>query len=144
MPFDQLADVVRLALAPYEGPGTAKRWTADGPAIWLASNEAVTLSLVFHELAVNAARYGALSSEAGDISIEWALDPAVGPAGVAVRWREKGGPPVAPPARQGFGSRLIREAISHEVGGQATLHFPASGVECRLYLPLSQKVTMQS
>jgi PAS domain S-box-containing protein len=138
-----LADVVRSAFIPYEGFGTAQRWAADGPAIWLASNEAVTLSLVFHELAANAIKYGALSSEAGTVTVEWILDPEIDPVALAIHWREKGGPNVTPPARQGFGSRLIKEAITHEFGGGAKLEFPSSGAECHLYLPLSQKVTIQ-
>ncbi len=69
-----LADVVRLGFAPYEGLSPERRWTIEGPAIWLAPNEAVTLSLVFHELATNAAKYGALSNMCGRIEVRWDLD----------------------------------------------------------------------
>jgi PAS domain S-box-containing protein len=135
-----LADVVRLAFAPYASHGAADRWTADGPAIWLASNEAVTLSLVFHELVANATKYGSLVAGPGTVTVAWALEPDVDPTTVTVLWREQGGPPVLPPTRRGFGSRLIRQAIAHELGGSSTLSFLPAGTQCTLTLPLSQKV----
>jgi PAS domain S-box-containing protein len=138
-----LADVVAFALAPYEAGAPAQRWTANGPHIWLASNEAVTLSLVFHELAANAAKYGSLSVGDGTVSVEWTLDSDVKPTAVTILWCEHGGPPVAPPSTRGFGSRLIEQAITHELAGEAALTFLPGGAECRLHLPLSQKVNVQ-
>lgn len=138
-----LADVVAFAFAPYEVGAAAQRWTAGGPAIWLASNEAVTLSLVFHELAANAAKYGSLSGGDGTVSVEWTLDPDTQPTAVAILWREQGGPVVAPPGTRGFGSRLIQQAITHELAGEAELTFPPAGAECRLRLPLSPKVSVR-
>jgi PAS domain S-box-containing protein len=137
-----LADVVAFAFAPYE-TAAAQRWTTTGPRIWLASNEAVTLSLVFHELAANAAKYGSFSGGDGTVSVEWTLDPEIGPTTVSILWREDGGPVVAPPSAWGFGSRLIQQAITHELAGEAELTFPPAGVECRLRLPLSPKVNVQ-
>ena len=139
-----LGDVVRFALAPYEGHGAVQRWTMAGPAIWLASNEAMTLSLVFHELATNAAKFGALSNETGRVNVSWNLDHSELPTQVEMRWLEHGGPTVKSPLRRGFGSRLLERAVAHELGGETGLDFASAGVECRLRFPLSSKVKVQS
>ena len=139
-----LADVVRLALAPYEGHGIVQRWAMEGPGIWLAPNEAVTLSLVFHELATNAAKFGALSNATGTVDVSWDLDHAELPTAVEMRWLEYGGPTVKSPLHRGFGSRLLDRAVAHELGGETRLDFSSAGVECRLRFPLSPKVKLQS
>lgn len=138
-----LGDVVRMGFAPYEGLSAVQRWTIKGPRIRLAPNEAVTFSLVVHELATNAAKFGALSSASGTIEVLWELDDATMPAGLVIVWRERGGPPVSPPTGTGFGSRLLDRAITHELGGKAEVTFAAEGVEYRLRLPLSPKVQVQ-
>jgi PAS domain S-box-containing protein len=138
-----LADVVRFAFEPYDTGGTVRPWTVEGPGIWLASNEAVTLSLVFHELATNAAKYGALSDGKGSVVVQWALTPQGEPAVLTINWRERGGPVVAPPARRGFGSRLLDQAVAHELGGETILTFLPDGAACRLQIPLSTKVALQ-
>jgi PAS domain S-box-containing protein len=138
-----LREVVRLTFAPYEGLSAEQRWTIEGPAIWLAPNEAVTLSLVFHELATNAAKFGALSNACGRIEVRWDLDRETTPAQVAILWRESGGPTVSPPAAAGFGSKLLARAVSHELGGKTEVDFAAAGVACRLRLPISAKVKVQ-
>jgi two-component sensor histidine kinase len=135
-----MADVVRVGFAPYEGLSAVQRWTIRGPRIRLAPNEAVTFSLVVHELATNAAKFGALSNASGTIEVLWELDDEAGPAEVAIVWRERGGPAVVPPAASGFGSRLLDRAITHELGGKTEVAFAADGFECRLRLPLSAKV----
>ncbi len=139
-----LIDVVRFAFAPYETTETAGlRWTIDGPGIWLASNEAVTLSLVFHELATNAAKYGALSDSRGRVTVRWTLEPQIQPAVLAIHWLEREGPVVVQPSHGGFGSRLLEQAVSHDLDGETVLTFSPDGAECRLRLPLSAKVNMQ-
>jgi PAS domain S-box-containing protein len=139
-----LADVVRVGFAPYEGLSPAQRWTIEGPGIRLAPNEAVTLSLVVHELATNAAKFGALSNETGTIEVVWALDNQTAPAEMVFHWRERGGPPVVAPAVSGFGSKLLERAVSHELGGATKVDFAVDGIEYRLRLPLSAKVKVQS
>jgi PAS domain S-box-containing protein len=138
-----LADVVHFAFEPFDTGDTVKPWTIEGPGIWLASNEAVTLSLVFHELATNAAKYGALSDSAGTVAVEWALTAAGEPAVLTIDWCERGGPKVIPPARRGFGSRLLNQAVAHELGGETILTFLPDGAACRLKLPISSKVNLQ-
>jgi PAS domain S-box-containing protein len=137
-----LADVVRFGLEPYAGGGIVTRFAIAGPDIWLAPNEAVTLSLAFHELATNAARYGALSNGCGRIDVRWALEPEGQPAAVTICWREHGGPEICPPSRRGFGSRLLERAITHELGGQTEMTFTPSGAGCTFRIPLSPRIRM--
>src|SRR5205809_782575 len=94
----------------------------------------------FHELATNAAKYGALSTPTGRVSVEWALDPAQG--GVVIDWRESGGPPVIRPARVGFGLRLVERALPRELGGQTQIFFRPGGLHCRISLPFSAKLDL--
>jgi PAS domain S-box-containing protein len=135
-----LVDVVRVGFAPYDGHGAMQRWTVEGPSIFLAPNEAMTLSLAFHELATNAAKFGALSNPAGKIDVNWYLLDAGQATYVDIQWLERGGPTVATPIRPGFGSRLLERAIVHELGGDTQLDFTPAGVECRIRLPLSSRV----
>jgi PAS domain S-box-containing protein len=138
-----LADVVRFAFAPHASADPADRWSIEGRGIWLASNQAVTLSLVFHELATNAVKYGALSDGNGSISVRWELQPQIDPAHLTIHWLERGGPAVETPSRRGFGSKLLEQAVSHELGGETILTFSPLGAECWLRLPLSLKVKVQ-
>jgi light-regulated signal transduction histidine kinase (bacteriophytochrome)/CheY-like chemotaxis protein len=103
-----------------------------GPDVVLTSKSALALSLAIHELATNAAKYGALSSAGGKVAIRWSLTE---PGGLALSWTESGGPSVSAPTRRGFGSTLIERALAMETDGQATLRFLAGGVVCDVALP---------
>jgi light-regulated signal transduction histidine kinase (bacteriophytochrome) len=103
-----------------------------GPDLVLTSKSALALSLAIHELATNAAKYGALSRAGGHVDIRWALNEA---GGIDLSWTESGGPPVKPPARRGFGSTLIEQALAMETDGLATLDYRPDGVVCRVALP---------
>jgi PAS domain S-box-containing protein len=117
-----LAEVVAAAMRPYE----TARFTAEGPALRVGPRAALAISMALHELATNAAKYGALSNLAGRIAVAWkAEDP-----GLTLTWRETGGPPVAPPSRTGFGSRLLRQGLAAELDGCADLQFDPAGVVC--------------
>ena len=138
-----LADVARQTLAPYLAAGDqTERVTLDGPAVKLGPNAAVTLTMAFHELATNAAKYGALSTPAGRVSVRWSADDAVPPSLLEIEWREEGGPPVIPPERRGFGSRFIERGLAREFDGQVELDFAPEGVCCRMKMPLSLKLRM--
>lgn len=136
-----LADVVHATLAPFEdGAGRAE---AQGPGLRLMPNAALVLSMALHELATNAAKYGALSVLDGRVEVSWRLDrPAHAPSGATLDllWRERGGPAVAMPPRRGFGSRLIEAGVTYQLGGDVRLAFEAEGVECRFRIPLSPKL----
>jgi len=141
-----LAEVVRLTLAPHLLSERAEgRVVISGPELRLAPGAAVSLNLVFHELATNAAKYGALSVPTGRVTVAWRLEQPAPADGrqleiIDILWRERGGPLVEPPRRRGFGSRLIEQGAAHDLGGEVFLDFAPAGVEYRLRLPLSAKV----
>jgi PAS domain S-box-containing protein len=123
-----LGEVAQRALAPFGPASGAVR--ISGPDVWLAPSAALTMALVFHELATNAVKYGALSSDGGAVDIAWDHDPAA--QDLRLQWRESGGPPVALPTRQGFGSRLIERALAGDLNGLASMDFAPGGLVCRL------------
>jgi len=104
----------------------------DGPDLVLTSKSALALSLAIHELATNAAKYGALSAPGGRVSIRWAVSEQ---GGLSLSWTESDGPAVTPPSRSGFGTTLIERALAMETDGQATLRYPPGGVVCDVALP---------
>ncbi|MEA3028241.1 MAG: hypothetical protein QOF91_3526 [Alphaproteobacteria bacterium] len=128
----QVRELVDGALAPYAGKdGT--RIHAAGPALRLAPRSALTVAMALHELATNAAKYGALSNDRGHVYVDWSAADSQGL--FRLTWREVGGPPVAAPVRTGFGSKLI-ESGPDQIGGRATLEFRPEGVVCTLECPL--------
>ncbi len=136
-----LADVVRVTLTPYTD--SLERVQVQGPELRLAPNAALVLSMALHELATNAAKFGALSVPQGQVDVSWRLDrPPEAPGGATLdlSWRERSGPPVKTPPRRGFGSRLIETGVTYQLGGDVRLEFGAEGVECRFRIPLSGKL----
>ncbi|MBL6078194.1 PAS domain S-box protein [Belnapia sp. T18] len=130
-----LTDVIQRSLSPYAGSG---RVTSDGPPVRLAADTVEVLNLAFHELATNAAKYGALSVPEGRVEVSWALRrTGKGTRLVEIDWREREGPPVTPPKRRGFGSRLLERGLAQRVGGTVKLDFRPEGLECRICLPVA-------
>jgi two-component sensor histidine kinase len=137
----------RLALGQWKGSGLAdlicaqlqafglERASLAGPVVVLGPAEAVAISLAIHELATNAAKYGALSTPEGRVEIVWSAPDAGGQ--MRLTWKERGGPPVRPPQRRGFGSRLIEHGLAREFGGAADLRFEPDGLRCDLTIRLS-------
>lgn len=103
-----------------------------GPKVALPAKPALALSLALHELMTNAMKYGALSTEAGHVSLGWTADPA---GTLRFSWSEFGGPPVVPPTHKGFGSRLITSALATEFRGSTDLDYPPDGVRFTLTAP---------
>jgi len=136
-----LREVVERTLEAYAADGgeAAGRVSAEGPPVRLAPNATVTLNPALHELATNAAKYGALSASGGCVEVAWTLERAESgaPPLLAIVWRERGGPPVRPPQHRGFGSRLLEQGLARESGGEVRLDFVPTGVECRIRLPLA-------
>lgn len=130
-----LRTVVERALAPHEHDG---RLQVEGPPLRLSPQQAVAVSMVLHELATNAVKYGGLSSPDGGVGVSWnlALD-GQGARHMTLLWAEHGGPPVREPGRRGFGTRLIERSFGQESGGSARLEFAPEGLRCILHLPLS-------
>lgn len=127
-----IGDIVRSELAPYMD-GSESHVEMSGPDIKLAPNDAMSLGLAIHELATNAAKYGALSTIKGRIHVHWTL---LSPDLAEIHWREEGGPPVIEPAKRGFGRDLIEKIVAHELNSDVDLKFNPAGVECRLKMPV--------
>jgi hypothetical protein len=94
--------------------------------------------MVVHELVTNAAKYGALSSPDGRVSVSWHRTGADAAATLTITWRELGGPPIKAPVRAGYGSSLIGDLIPHELGGTVDLTFPSDGAFCEIEIPLGE------
>ncbi|HEX6860363.1 MAG TPA: HWE histidine kinase domain-containing protein [Caulobacteraceae bacterium] len=107
-------------------PGQA-RW--EGPEIVLTPRAANALALALHELAINAVKFGALSSDAGKVQVCWKARPD---GGFVLEWSEQDGPPVSPPTRQGFGSTLLEQVTVRELGGPVKVDFRREGVRARI------------
>ncbi|HEY2661558.1 MAG TPA: HWE histidine kinase domain-containing protein [Caulobacteraceae bacterium] len=137
-----LAAVVQQTLAPHLAAGDHNRLIVEGPDLRLGPNAAITLTMAFHELATNAAKYGALSVESGHVEVRWRMDTPSAPMLVEINWAESGGPPVTAPSRRGFGSRFIERGVAREFDGSVELDFAPVGVSCRMRLPLSIKLRM--
>ena len=135
-----LGQIVAETLAPFRLDEDG-RIVIGGPEVRLSPTAAVTMTLAFHELATNAARFGALSSPNGQVAVEWSVGQTEAGGVVNLIWRESGGPDVPPPTRRGFGSRLIERGAARELGGRVRLEFEPEGVACVFQLPLSQKIT---
>lgn len=129
----RLDALVAQAIAPYQA-GHEGQITAEGPVVALTPKQALALSMVLHELATNAAKYGALSTPHGRIAILWRLDEEDGM--VSLRWSESGGPEVAPPRHTGFGRTMIGRSVEYELQGGAELSFEPAGLRCVLDFPL--------
>jgi PAS domain S-box-containing protein len=134
-----LGDVVRQTLQPYE-EGVERRIALVGPEVMLGPSAGIMLNLILHEMATNAAKYGALSTPDGKVSVTWAELVADGFRQAELLWSESDGPPVAPPARCGFGMRLIERGIREELDGEVDLRFDPAGVRCHIRLPFEKNV----
>jgi len=128
-----VADVVEEAIEPFRMAGR-ERFVMRGPAVELDAAKAVTLAMLLHELATNAVKYGALSSDTGRVEIHWSFVESATPL-VRLIWREQGGPAVAPPTRRGFGSTLIEKAL-RGTQGQAKLRYEPDGLVCEIDMRL--------
>jgi two-component sensor histidine kinase len=130
----ELRHVILAELAPYLGADD-DHVSLDGPDIRLAPNDALTLGLAVHELATNAAKYGALSVLTGRIEICWEqLSEAV----VEIHWQESGGPEVTEPSKRGFGRELIEKILARELDSPVQLSFAPGGLQCVFRVPLRQ------
>ena len=110
-----------------------------GPDVHLSPQRAVSIALAVHELCTNATKYGALSVETGRVEIDWRLVPE--PAGrrrLVFAWRETGGPRIRPPARRGFGMRLLEQGLASELDGRIQVDFPPEGIVVTLETALPE------
>lgn len=126
-----LRDVIEAELTALSQPG---KYTLEGPQVLLPAEHVQAMSMTIHELATNASKYGGLSTEAGRLAIAWTQGPD---GGLTLVWSEAGGPPVAPPSRQGFGSRLIAQ-LTRQLGGVVTYDWRPGGLRAELRLTLQE------
>ncbi|MBK8174992.1 MAG: PAS domain-containing protein [Rhodospirillales bacterium] len=134
-----LRDVVRGAVRPYCRVANCEDVDIQGPQISLTPSAALAFSMVLHELTTNAAKYGALSSSDGRISVHWSLVDGLDGCRLVLNWAESGGPLLEPPRRTGFGSRLIDFTIAHEFGGKATIDHRRHGIACQIVIPWNNR-----
>ncbi len=136
-----LEDLARGELAPYlpvgEAMEGAARVSLRGPAVRLAASAVQPMAVALHELAVNAAKYGALApGHAGRVELSWEVPPPG--TGLRLTWAEQGGPLLdGPPARRGFGTRVVDASISDQLGGRVERRWRPDGLICEITLPTS-------
>jgi PAS domain S-box-containing protein len=132
-----LLEILRATFAPYADLD-GKRVRLAGPRVACARDAVLALHMVFHELATNAAKYGALATPSGVLSVTWEFrhTEAADRRELVIAWDETGGPPVVPPQAKGFGSKLIDFTIPYSLSGRVETRYDAGGVTCRIVLPL--------
>ncbi|MDZ4777569.1 MAG: HWE histidine kinase domain-containing protein, partial [Alphaproteobacteria bacterium] len=132
----ELLDLVNEALKPFAASnGRADRINVRGDKIRVPPKAALALGIAIHELATNAAKYGAFSNALGSIEVNWAIEQGEGGERLVLHWQEKDGPPVTPPSRKGFGSRVIERGLVHELDARVTLEYRPGGVACTIDMP---------
>ena len=127
-----IVEVIQTEMAPYF-ESDQRKIVLEGPDAVIAPNDALSLGLLIHELVTNAAKYGALSTAAGTLSLTWSITDA---QQILFDWREQGGPTPSQDRKRGFGSDLIEKVISRELRSDIKLEFPASGVHCTFAVPI--------
>lgn len=125
-----LGRLLRTEAAAYLGERSG-RLEQDGPLVLLRPTAFSTMALVFHELMTNSAKYGALS-DSGTVAVRWWLDEM---GDCRIEWRERGGPAVQPPSRQGFGTTIIQRSVPYDLGGTAAVRYPLTGLEAEFCIP---------
>jgi two-component sensor histidine kinase len=128
-----LRDVVARVLHPFTEKHSG-RLQISGPDLRLSGSKSLLVTMALHELATNAAKYGALSDGSGRVQIEWEVASG-DKQRLQLVWRETGGPPVVPPAKKGFGSLLVERAFNNGQG-RARIEFNPQGVICNLAMAL--------
>ncbi|WP_251008060.1 sensor histidine kinase [Sphingobium sp. BHU LFT2] len=129
-----LHTLAEQALAPHGRVG--ETILIDGPSLTLRPEIAVAFALALHELATNAVKYGALSVPGGTVSLRWTIARSVEDDGFELIWEEKGGPPVTPPERKGFGSMLIERSLRTYFGGRSETDYQPEGLIFQLHARL--------
>jgi len=134
-----LAQVVTMTLVPFDGLGPSHAVTSGIP-VTIPSSKVAPFTMLLHELATNAAKYGAWSNPAGRVQVEWDV---AGDGVLRLAWRESGGPPVESNPSPGYGLSLVAGLASHELGGRAEFDFAPSGLECTITVCLLEAVPPQ-
>ncbi len=131
-----LSELFLAELAQYQTPDGANV-TIEGPPVSVRRRAAQILALAVHELATNSAKYGALRSAGGRVAVTFDLKGEGDECLLVITWREAGGPPVKPPERQGFGTRLIKQVVARALRADVAMDYRPEGLVCRMTLPRS-------
>jgi two-component sensor histidine kinase len=127
-----LMETIKASVAATAGANAA-RVSIGGPDIVVAPQTAVSIAMAVHELCTNAIKYGALSNDSGMVDVLWTTEPeAGGLLALEIVWSEADGPPVTPPTRRGFGTRLIERGLSAELRSNVTLDYRVTGLKCTI------------
>jgi two-component system CheB/CheR fusion protein len=129
-----LGSIIQQALKPFQSDGQIR--FEKGPPVELGQVGSQSLTLMLHELATNAVKYGALSTGKGKVTIGWRLEGEEGAQHVVLRWRESEGPAVVPPQKRGQGTRFVEKGVAYELRGKATLDFLPKGFQAVIDFPL--------
>lgn len=127
-----LRQIVDSSVTPYSA--SPAQLTITGDDLQVSPKPAVVMALAFHELAINALKYGALSAPDGHVDIRWSIQPG---DELYIEWAERGGPAVRPPEKRGFGSRIVETALPNELGGAVQVDYRADGLRCSIRSPLA-------
>lgn len=130
-----LDSLVREVLLPVND--ATRNFEIHGDPVTVNTRMALNLTMVLGELSTNAAKYGALLTEGGEITIHWRTSSTPGADLLMLEWREAGGPPVSPPTRRGLGTRLLERCIERDLGGELDLAYHDDGVVCRMSIPFA-------
>jgi PAS domain S-box-containing protein len=131
----RLSEIIGGAVAPYRNRET-NRFNVNGPELRLSPRMTLALAMALQELVTNAVKYGALSTDAGQVDITWTTSEKEDGPRLVLTWRERGGPAVRAPARRGFGTRLIERSLADDLDGTVAIEFAITGVVCTVDAPL--------
>jgi two-component sensor histidine kinase len=130
-----IAEIIRLEFEAFSG-----RVKAVGPDVMLHPRAAQTFALLIHELATNAIKYGSLSQPSGRIAINWSIEATDAEARFKFQWRERDGPPAAPPTHRGFGRILIENVVAEDFHAQPRISYAPEGLSYEIDAPLLEVV----
>lgn len=131
----ELGELIRVQVEPFR-PGHKAAMTIEGPAFRISAQAAQTVGLAIHEMATNAAKYGALSKPGGELSVKWTIDGDK----LELRWHERLPFAIQPPKHKGFGTRLIVRTLSGALGADVDTRYEANEVEYRFVFPVRKLV----
>lgn len=127
------ADLGSMVRQELEAHTAAERVSISGLSVAIVANAVQAVCIVLHELATNAAKYGALSTPEGQLAVSWSVDAAAGT--LILEWTESGGPPVTPPQRSGFGTLVTERTVRDQLSGELVNTWDRAGLRCRIVLP---------
>ncbi|MCF6371184.1 PAS domain-containing protein [Rhizobium sp. TRM95001] len=132
-----LSEIISSSLHATAGEASA-RVVLEGPEVVVSPQTAVSLAMAVHELSTNAIKYGALSTDVGEVAVTWEVSKSEARPRLRLEWREDGGPTVTAPTRKGFGTRMIERGLAAELQGQVALEFAPDGLRCVIDAPLPE------